>query len=421
MIFFKKNYAKNSNLHIEDYIPTSIYQSLLPKYQQFLDKLFDVPSPHLEKFLAKIQTNGVLVNREILEMMLDQLFIENQIPLQAFTLENAKSLAISNLTHASPMAFKFWIEILQELKVWKAIEIDETAMYHFFNIIDKMLSSNFIPEFTITEPKNSFWKKELAFPEITAFKFLYDQFKNFYCDDVVHAKRPMDLIELFSPFEDAALSQNLIRISNTHLDFLRALNGSALLMRAIQLFPAAMPDLMAFQLNQQDLLPIQTYPFMLEDSFPCFFGKHPHLENLNRLCFFNTWGLYLNYQMKFSKSSFKNIELHIDGHINDPAIHDQLIAHFQQLSKRLVFIFNRLTAHGYLMRSPILKGLGYHPLIHTELPTQFLEYLPIFYQQFKQYPDDLQKQLITTALYCQIFQPSMSSSSEETQMSIQKF
>lgn len=408
MIFFKKNYAKNSSLQIEDYIPAPTYQSLLPKYQQFLNKLFENPSAHLEKFLAKIQSNGVLMNREILEMMLDQLFIENQIPIQAFTLENAKSFSIPNLKHSSSTAFKFWIELLQELKIWKSLETDETAMYHFFNIIDKMISSRVEPKFEGTTPSSSFWKKELAFPEITAFKFLFDQFKNFHCDEVVQAKRPMDLIELYCLLEDAAFSQNLIRISNEHLDFLRALNGSALLFRAIQLFPAAMPDFIAFQLNNKDCPQIQNHDFMNDESFLAFFGKHPHLEKFNRLGFFHALGIYLDYHLRLDKKYFANLNFdeQVDAliqHTLKPNAEIQHIEHFQYLSKRLIFIFNRLTANGYLMRSPILKGLGYHPLINTELPIQFSDYLPYFYQHFQQYPKDLQKELIVTALSSRTF------------------
>lgn len=427
MIFFKKNYEKTSRLQIEDYIPASTYQSLLPKYQQFLDKLFENPSAHLEKFLAKIQSNGVLMNREILEMMLDQLFIENQIPIQAYTLENAKSFNTPNLKHASPIAFKFWIELLQELKIWKSLDADETAIYHYFNIIDKMISSKVEPEFSETAPNNSFWKSKLALPEITTFKFLYDQFKNFHSDNIVQAKRPMDLIELFCLLEDAAFSQNLIRISNEHLDFLRALNGSTLLLRAIQIFPAAMPDFIAFQLNEPDCPQIENYAFMADESFLTFFGKHPHLEKFNRLGFFHALGIYLDYHIRLDKKHSINLNFDeqvevLRQHMLTPDTQVQHIEHFQYLSKRLIFIFNRLTANGYLMRSPILKGLGYHPLINTELPIQFSEYLPYFYQNFQHYPKDLQEELIITALSSRTFVTTVNSYPAQQLYSIeQKF
>ena len=74
------------------------------------------------------------------------------------------------------------------------------------------------------------------------------------------------------------------------------------------------------------------------------------------------------------------------------------------------------------MRSPILKGLGYHPLINTELPIQFSDYLPYFYQHFHQYPKDLQKELIVTALSSRTFVSTEISSPTQERHSIdQKF
>jgi hypothetical protein len=84
MIFFKRTYAAPSSLQIEDYIPVPEFESLLPKHQKFLKKLFSKPSPHLEKFVSKLTTNGISISRDILERMIEQLFLESKIPLQIF-------------------------------------------------------------------------------------------------------------------------------------------------------------------------------------------------------------------------------------------------------------------------------------------------------------------------------------------------
>ncbi|HBB53278.1 MAG TPA: hypothetical protein DCZ80_05205, partial [Legionellales bacterium] len=94
MIFFKRNYAVPSSLQIEDFIPAPEFQSLLPKHQKFLKKLFSNPSQHLEKFVSKISSNGILISHDILEKMIDQLYLESQLPLQAFSLETLKNVSL---------------------------------------------------------------------------------------------------------------------------------------------------------------------------------------------------------------------------------------------------------------------------------------------------------------------------------------
>lgn len=410
MIFFKRNYAVPSSLQIEDFIPTSEFQSLLPKHQKFLNKLFSKPSPHLDKFVSKITSNGIIISHDILEKMIDQLYLESQIPLQAFSLETLKNVSLPNLKQENSSIFPFWIELNQKLKIWDKTSISEHTMFNFFRIIDQMLVSGYQPEFGMEHSEQNFWKSELAFPEITAFKFLFEKFKFFHSDDVIQSKRPMDLFELYCLFEDAAYSQNLVNTSSDHLDFLRALNASALIYSTIKLFPASIPDYMAYLLEQHPHWEFSNLNFLKLAEFDIFYGKHALIEKLNLSCFYYCLYLWIESAQALDKKNSSS-EFKLEVIQNLFKSHDILelnSTHFQNISKRLIFIFNRLTTLGYLLRSPMLKGLGYHSLIHTELPKKFSEQLPQILKTIQELPESSQLQLIQDCLQLRIPQETLS-------------
>lgn len=403
MIFFKRNYAVPSSLQIEDFIPAPEFQSLLPKHQKFLKKLFSNPSQHLEKFVSKISSNGILISHDILEKMIDQLYLESQLPLQAFSLETLKNVSLPNLKPENSPFFEFWIELNQKLKIWDKTTIPEHTMLNFFRTIDQMLFSDYQPEFGEHNPSKTFWKSELAFPEITAFKFLFEKFKYFHSEQLIQSKRPMDLFELYCLFEDAAYAQNLVQSSSDHLDFLRALNASALIYTTIKLFPAAIPDFMAFQMDNHLHYEFLDLNFLKQAEFDIFYGKHALIEKLNLTCFYYCLNVWIQSGLSADK---KTQDLRPDTQLIQKILQSQEILElnsiaFQNMSKRLIFIFNRLTTLGYLLRSPILKGLGYNPLIHTELPKKFSEQFPKIIQTLQELPHDIQLQVIQEALQLQ--------------------
>lgn len=395
MIFFKRTYAAPSSLQIEDYIPVSEFESLLPKHQKFLKKLFSKPSPHLEKFVSKLSTNGITISREILEKMIEQLYLESQIPLTAFSLDTIKNMHLPDLQHQNNPNYHFWIEILQKLKIWERAFIPEHVMFSFFRIIDQMLTTGYHPEFQSSSASKTFWKNELSFPELTAFKFLYEKFKYFHSEEVIQAKRPMDLFELYCLLEDAAYSQNLIQSSSDHVDFLRALNASALIYTSIQLFPAAIPDYMAYFIEQHPEISFDELSLLRTSDFDIFFGQHALIEKLNLGSFY----FCLNQWIQSGQSGDHLNEF--KEHLQSSEFMDKKSIQYQNISKRLIFIFNRLTSLGFLLRSPILKGLGYHPVIHTELPKKFAEHIPQFLAFFNQLPEPSQLKLIEDCIKIQ--------------------
>ncbi len=406
MAFFKKNYANISALQIEDYIPVSVYQHLLPKHQKLLEKLFNTTSPQLEKFLSKISSNGVIVTHEMLERMIEQLFTENQIPFQALSIEVAKNCIASPLTHQYPDAFKFFIQIIQELKIWKNLNIDETTIYHHFNVIDKMISSDIELNFSEQNSKTPFWKKQPSFPEMTAFKFLFENFKYFHSDEMIQAKRPMNLYELYCLFEEAVLARNLTKTSSEHQAILRALHASAMIFTAIKIFPAAFPDFIAYHVDNSPINAIPPLALTEDENFNSFFGRHPHLQKFNEIGFylaFNTWIEQLQKNYKLSETT------DIKDWLKDALLSDEVFQQnsesFQNIFKRLIFIFNRLTISGYLLRSPVLKGLGYHPLIHTEYPIKFLENYPLFISYFKDWSEQEKDDFLDAVLLFNHYKP----------------
>ncbi|HBB53262.1 MAG TPA: hypothetical protein DCZ80_05125 [Legionellales bacterium] len=276
-------------------------------------------------------------------------------------------------------------------------------MLNFFRTIDQMLFSDYQPEFGEHNPSKTFWKSDLAFPEITAFKFLFEKFKYFHSEQVIQSKRPMDLFELYCLFEDAAYAQNLVQSSSDHLDFLRALNASALIYTTIKLFPAAIPDFMAFQMDNHLHYEFLDLNFLKQAEFDIFYGKHALIEKLNLTCFYYCLNVWIQSGLSADK---KTQDLRPDTQLIQKILQSQEILElnsiaFQNMSKRLIFVFNRLTTLGYLLRSPILKGLGYNPLIHTELPKKFSEQFPKIIQTLQELPHNIQLQVIQEALQLQ--------------------
>jgi hypothetical protein len=77
-----------------------------------------------------------------------------------------------------------------------------------------------------------------------------------------------------------------------------------------------------------------------------------------------------------------------------PDFNQKVMLYTQNVSKRLVFIFNRMNTIGYLMRSPVLKSMGYHPLINSELPIKFARNLDLFMNHFKNFSTQTQEHII---------------------------
>jgi|LauGreDrversion4_2_1035121.scaffolds.fasta_scaffold16029_6 hypothetical protein len=404
MKFISRNaYPYHLSIQVQDYIDSAIFLSLAPQYQNFLTRLFDSESKHLGKFLSKLSSNQIFINADMLNKMLDKLFSQMTIPLQIFQKETfeADDDNYSSLSEQTIFNQNTWFFLLENLKIWSSFPLNQVA--YFLKLADSHIKQDTYPVFQHlnqpNEPKK-FWqkkiKKESYYHEI-AFKFFYDKLKYFHTDLLENAKRPMDLFELFCLIEDAAIEKNLIQLNEEHICFLRSLNASSLLYSVINDFPAALPDYIARYIEAQSSAlstplweQIKQHP-----QFEPFYGTHPFLKDLNSYGFYLTLKDFIDQQIPYHLREQQDVHVEVIHEVLNNLHHsDDKIQYFQQHTNRLIFMFNRLTSLGFLMRSPYLKGLGYHPLINTDTPIRFANHLQIFMNLYSHTTTDQQYQII---------------------------
>jgi len=387
MFFFKKNHEHCRTLQIEDTIPLAVLKTLAPKHQKFLEKLFSSPSPHLEKFISKISTNHVKINKQLLEKMLEQLFIENNVPFQSLTLDFSKGFSTAHLDHQDPDKFNFWIKIIHELNIWKNVTSDFQAIYRILKVTDKMISAGINPR------KQNLSTQKLSLAEESAFNFIYDCFKFFHAENIVEAAKPLHLYDLYCLLEEAAISKNLIRTSAVNAEFLRALHSSALIFSAIKMFPAAFADYIAYILDNRAEQFSANLALVTNEEYDPFFGRHQYVHKFNIVGFYIALSTWIKLLYPHEKDP-QELKTWLADALRSQQLQKISVEKLQNISKRLIFIFNRLTISGYLLRSPVLKGLGYHPLIHTELPIKFLENMSLFTAYYANLSDVEQDELL---------------------------
>jgi hypothetical protein len=404
MKFISRNaYPSHSSIQIQDYIDSAIFLSLAPQYQNFLTRLFDSESKHLEKFFSKLSSNQIFINADMLNKMLDKLFSQMTIPLQIFQKELSKADddIHSSLSEQTIFNQNTWFFLLENLKIWSSFPYSQVT--YFLKLADIHIKQDTYPVFEYLnqpiEPKK-FWQKKTkneAYYQEIAFKFFYEKLKYFHTDLLDNTKRPMDLFELFCLIEDAALEKNLIQLNDEHIGFLRSLNASSLLYSVINAFPAALPDYIACYIEAQpSALPSPLWEQMKQHpQFEAFYGSHTFLKDLNSYGFYLTLKDFIDeqipYHLRDQQDNHAELIHQVLAHLHHS---DEKLQYFQQHSNRLIFMFNRLTSLGFLMRSPHLKGLGYHPLINTDTPNRFVNHLQIFMNLYSHKTIDEQYQII---------------------------
>jgi hypothetical protein len=395
--------SSNSSIQIQDYIDSTVFLSLAPQHQNFLTRLFDSESKHLEKFFSKLSSNQIFINADMLNKMLDKLFDQMTIPLQIFQKELPdntfdESALLSDKTFFNQNT---WMYLLETLKIWSSSPFSQVS--YLLKLADIHIKQDTYPVFEYLnqpiEPKK-FWQKktknEYYYQEL-AFKFFYEKLKYFHTDLLANTKRPMDLFELFCLIEDAALEKNLIQLNDEHIGFLRSLNASSLLYSVINAFPAALPDYIACYIESQPSpLPTPLWEQMKQHpQFEPFYGVHPFLKDLNSYGFYLTLKDFIDEQIPYHLREQENDQAELIHQVLANLNHSEdKKQYFQQHTNRLIFIFNRLTSLGFLMRSPHLKGLGYHPLINTDTPNRFINHLEIFINLYSHTSIEEQYQII---------------------------
>ena len=402
MKFISRNaYQSSLSVQMQDYIDSTIFLSLAPQHQNILNRLFQSESKHLDKFIGKLSSNQVFLNADMLNKMLDTLFSQMILPLEIFKKEynlNTTDLFLSDKIEFNQ---KCWIHLVENLKIWSDFPL--STILEFLKLADNHIQQDSYPIFEYLnqpqEPKR-FWQKksknENYYQEVI-FKFIYEKLKYFHTELLPNSKRPMDLFELFCLIEDAALEKNLIQLNDEHISFLRSLNATSLLYSVINTFPAALPDYVARYIEEQNTsLPKPLWDKIKQHpQFEPFYGTHPFLKDLNSYGFFITLNNFIHTQIPnhLQNDSPNQLQL-IHSFLTHESQSFEKIQHFKQQTNRLIFIFNRLTSLGFLMRSPHLKGLGYHPLINTETPNRFANQLEIFINLFNHCSLDEQYEMI---------------------------
>lgn len=396
----KKEEQLNPVFPIEDYIDPDVISSLLPKHRHFIDKLIKQPSSATEKLFSKIASNQIYLNSDMLSRMLDHLFLQGHLPLEILNphYENAWEDYLSGYYYdTKEPKQRVWNQLLNELGIWANKQISTNIIHKMMNICHQLLEEDECPNFSqtmVSPPKNSrFWQKQSNISEKTMmdnlFKYVYEKIKYFHSELIPNAKRPIDLYELYCLIEDAALEHHLIVYSESHLEFLRALNASVLIYSTIFSFPMAIPDLISEQLDLSEPLNESFFlNFFNRPDFVPIFGQHQYLKNYNYHAFIEG----MSHVIKL-----RHRRPHSEDVLSDFLDNDEvaLTARFiENHTGRLIFTFNRLTSLGYLLRSPLLKGLGYHPLINTEAPTKLKQNFEIFVQLLKTESYDRQLEII---------------------------
>lgn len=373
----KKNFHQHSPIQVQDYIDINVIESLSIEQQNLLEKIIYADSKYLEKFFNKLSSNQVFLNSDMLSKILDKLTCQMSLPLKIIEQENKNAnLNIFSLDEPfSDIHLDIWFDLLEKLNFWSNIPLENISEYlrlaHFY------IAQDIFPPFSERKPQSSklFWQKktnaESIYTEII-FKFIYNKFKHFHWEYIPNTKRPMDLFELFCPLEDTALEKNILVLNEDHSDFLRSLNASALIYSVVFSFPAALPDFIA---QAEDCSCPLWDKIQQDHQYEPMYGQHPYLHNLNRNGFYHTLNNLLNQK--------RNPIEFLHELATSQTVLEEIEHFYTSQSNRLIFIFNRLTSLGFLMRSPLLKGLGFHPVINTETPTKFINNLKLFLNYFK--------------------------------------
>lgn len=385
----KKEEQINHDFPIEDYIDYEIIASLQPKHQQLLSKLLENPSSSIEKLFNKIASNQVCFNTDMLTKLFDHLTFQTHLPLEIIQNPQLNDLWEDYLKKypQSEMSadLGLWKNLLDELKVWNHTGFSTEVVYKIIIICHELITNDKCPVFDQLQQqpqKTKFWQKSpqhsQQFIMENMFKFIYEKMKFFHWELIPNAKRPIDLYELYCLIEDAALEQKIIIYSENLLNFLRPLNATALLHSTLFSYPMACPDYIASKMTE----PQQAYdPFFLKiyesPHFKPIFGNHQYLKPYNRMAFIE--GLQQLSKVKFSGMDNDQILYQLFDK-TEAAIQARFL---ENHTHRLIFTFNRLTSLGYLLRSPVLKGLGYHPLINTEVPSKLKQNFELFVQLLK--------------------------------------
>lgn len=369
----KKNFHQHSPIQVQDYIDISVIQSLPTQQQHLLDKIVYAESKYLEKFFNKLSSNQVFLNSDMLNKILEKLSTQMALPLKILQHEshahNLNNFLLDKTL--SDIHIDIWLDLLDKLNLWSSYPLIHVSKP--LRLAHEYITHDVFPPFNEKKPANKlFWQKKTDSSDIyteVLFKFIYNKLKHFHWEYIPNTKRPMDLFELFCPLEDTALEKNIVVMNAEQSEFFRSLNASALIYSVVFSFPAALPDFIA---QIEDCSCPLWESIEHDPQYEPLYGPHPYLQTLNRNGFYHTLNTFLNQQrqpIEFLHELTKNLDTFEQTIINQ--------------TSRLIFIFNRLTSLGFLMRSPLLKGLGYHPVINTETPAKFINNLKLFLKYFE--------------------------------------
>lgn len=411
-------------IHWEDHIDPNVLLSLLPSHLTVLNKINASHSQALSKFITKVSSNHVAINSDILTRIIEHLLIQNTLPISAVSNQRSKEVLEDvleiGLNQPEYPKLRHWLAILKSLCLWEKPHFSHESMdfilslTHHFLIQDLSPSSNLQ---VLSASKARFWKKKHQEaneqPILSVFQFVYEKFKYFHWDVLPNTKRPIDLYELFCLIEDACIEKNMLQMSSDHIEFHRALNASALLFSIIHFFPAAIPDFIALECEELGrherlcLIQEDDYKHLFEDeNYLPLFGTHPHLSDYNHKGMLIALRSLCKHWIHESRQTalFQSDPIHTQiiklllEHIHSEEQHMGTLTYLENISKRLNFIFNRLIASGYMMRSPTLRGLGYQPLINIEIPNKFGENLLLFFKKFKALSEEQQTHFLQQIL-----------------------
>ncbi len=372
---------------LNDYLDLQLIESLAPAQRHLMIKLLNSDSSHIDKFLTKIASNQIQINHDMLAKMSGTLKHQMSLPIQIIHQQPRFELKQSLF---ESLELKHWQDLQSQLRIWG--NFDFQIISHYLSVTNYYIAQDLEPEFVVDKTPGFWSAKNSENAMMLMVKFIYEKFKYFHAELLPHSKRPMDLFELFCPLEDAALELKLIYYNDDQLEFLRSLNASALLYSVIQDFTPAIPDLLAMQLKlfQYDASHPFWQHFFNGVKYEPIYGPHPYLQEVGRQAWFAGLKLIMTY---FEKNHHCATDIMQHANDNSPII-QALQTHLQYQSQRLIFIFNRMTSLGFLLRSPIFKGMGYQPLIHTEAPLRLFTNFLHFIQQYQTHNAETQSLIL---------------------------
>jgi hypothetical protein len=405
MKFFGQNQstAKPNRSELNDYFDLQSIEALTPAHRHLIFKLLNSESGHIDKFLNKVALNQIQVNHDMFSKIATTLKHQMSLPIQVIHQNlNISFDYLSNYDLAVGQEFETWQNLQQQLRIWGHFDF-ETIM-HYLKISYNLIKHDICPQIDISPPPR-FWKNKTPQNAILVlFNFIYEKFKYFHAELLPHSKRPMDLFELLCPLEDAALEQKLIFYNDQQLEFLRSLNASALVLTVIQSFKLAIPDLMAAQIQEsQNIAKTDAWQnFFKCSGYQPIYGNHPYLQEVGYQAWFE--GLeYIIHHLNLPEPQLH--DLFSQANSQDPFFQN-IQTMLQNHSHRLIFIFNRMTSLGFLLRSPLFKGMGYQPLIHTEAPLRLNENFLSFVNYYQNQDLNTKASLISH-FYDKPHQPSL--------------